>query len=150
MELEQRIREITETYLPGAQYFITEVRAKPGGSRTKISIFIDGDQGIDIGTCGTINKQVGKELEQLELLDSPYTLEVSSPGLDQPLKFPRQYQRNQGRNVRVTLEGEQIEGELEKVTESYITVKQSSGKGTATVRQIPFKDIIKTQVLVSF
>ena len=93
---------------------------------------------------------MGRELEQLGIVEGPYTLEVSSPGLDQPLKLARQYHRNRGKNVRVTLEGEQIEGELEEVTESYITIKQSSGKGAATVKQIPFTDIIKTRVLVSF
>ena len=148
MELEQRIREITEAHLPDAQYFITDIRAKGGGAKTKIAIFIDGDKGIDIGTCGAINKQVGREMEQLGLLEGPYTLEVSSPGLDQPLKLPRQYHRNLGKNVRVTMESEQVEGELEQVTEAFITVKQSSGKGIT--RQIPFSEIIKTQVLVSF
>ncbi len=150
MALEAQIREIVEQHLPGEQFFITEVRAKKGGAKTKVSIFVDGDQGIDIGICAQLNRKVGLELEARGLMSGPYTLEVSSPGLDQPLKTPRQYRGNLGRNIRIHLTDEQVEGELDSVSEEFITVKQKSKKGQVTVRQIPFQDIIKTHVLVSF
>ncbi len=150
MELEAQIREIVEQNLPGEQFFITEVRAKQGGAKTKVAIFVDGDQGIDIGVCAQLSRKVGLELEAQGLMSGPYTLEVSSPGLDQPLKMPRQYRRNLGRNIRIHLTDEQVEGELDSVSEALITVKQKSEKGEVTVRQIPFQDIIKTHVLVSF
>lgn len=150
MNLEQQIREIVEHHLPDKQYFITEVRAKEGGAKTKVAIYLDGDKGIDIGVCARINKQVGRELEEIQLFSNPYTLEVSSPGLDQPLKLPRQYRRNIGKNIRVFLVDKELEGNLLEVSDAGITINKKSEKGRSEEQKVPFAEIIKTHVLVSF
>ena len=90
--LEEKLKEIVGKHLPDDRYFLTEIVAKQAGPKTKVSIFLDGDQGIDIAVCAQVSRQVGKELEEMELMKHPYTLMVSSPGLDRPLKLPRQYQ----------------------------------------------------------
>ena len=150
MNLEQQVTEIVSSVLTDPQYFITEVRAKEGGAKTKIAIYLDGDEGIDIGVCARVNKQVGRQIEELALLNNPYTLEVSSPGLDQPLKLPRQYHRNIGKKIKVTTEQEQFEGVLQEVVVDHIIIEQMAGKKARTLHQVPFKEIVKTHVLVSF
>ena len=140
---------MVEEFLPDPMYFITEVVVKPAGNKTKISVFLDGDEGIDIGLCASINRQLGHQLELEDLMSNSYTLEVSSPGTDRPLKMLRQYQKNVGRMVKVTMSEEQLEGTLQEVHENYIVVNQLKGKQQIS-REIQLSDIVKTQVLVSF
>ena len=83
--LEQQLKEIVVRHLPDESYFLTEIVAKQAGPKTKISIFLDGDRGIDIYVCAQVSRQVGKDLEDMELMKHPYTLMVSSPGLDRTL-----------------------------------------------------------------
>lgn len=140
---------MVEQFLPDPSYFITDVVVKPAGSKTKISVFLDGDEGIDIGLCASISRQLGKRLELDEMIDSSYTLEVSSPGTDRPLKLLRQYQKNIGRMVKVVLPEEQMEGTLQEVHDTYIIVNQLVGKQQKS-REVKLSEIVKTQVLVSF
>lgn len=149
MNLEDQITQLVEQFLPDSSYFITDVVVKPAGSKTKISVFLDGDEGIDISLCASISRQLGKRLELDETIDSSYTLEVSSPGTDRPLKLLRQYQKNIGRKVKVVLPEEQIEGTLQEVHDTYIVVNQLVGKQQKS-REVKHSDIVKTQVLVSF
>lgn len=151
MDLANKIREIVERHLPDPQYFVTDIEAKKGSGSTKITIYLDGDKGVDIGVCATLNKNVGRQLEEMGLLEGPYTLEVSSPGLDQPLKLPRQYHKNLGKNLRIALKEQQIEGLLQEVTADHIMIKQELKKGGDSQElKIPFSEIVKTHVLVSF
>ena len=149
MNLEDQITKLVTGLLPDSSYFITDVVVKPAGNKTKISVFLDGDKGIDIGLCADISRQLGKQLELQDLIDFAYTLEVSSPGTDRPLTMLRQYHKNIGRKVKVTLPEEQIEGALQEVHETYIVVNQLMGKQQKS-REIKLSEIVKTQVLVSF
>jgi len=83
-------------------------------------------------------------------------LEVSSPGLEHPLKLNRQYKKNIGRQVKVTLQDDnQKTGELLSVDDTYILIgeiikEKGSKKAEIQEVKIPFSDIKKTNVLVSF
>ncbi len=86
--------------------------------------------------------------------DGNFSLEISSPGVDQPLTLLRQYVKNKGRNVEVTFnDGTQKEGKLLEVTETDIIIEQVTGKGKkAETKQfvIPFENIKTTTVQVQF
>jgi ribosome maturation factor RimP len=150
--LEQQLKEIVERRLPDESYFLTEIVAKQAGPKTKISIFLDGDRGIDIDVCAQVSRQVGKDLEDMELMKHPYTLMVSSPGLDRPLKLPRQYRRNLGKTVKIKLLDQQfIEGVLSEVKDNSVVVEnKNTKKKPSTEENIPFAEIETTHVLVTF
>ncbi|GJM28175.1 MAG: ribosome maturation factor RimP [Cyclobacteriaceae bacterium] len=152
MNLEEKLAEMVVRHLPDSKYFLTEINAKPAGSKTKISIFLDGDDGIDIDTCAAVSRQLGKELEDLNVMDHPYTLMVSSPGLDRPLKLPRQYHRNIGRALKIKLNNQQlVEGKLSEVQEGFIVLEEiPAQQGEIKKDKIPFAEIETTHVLVSF
>ena len=79
-------------------------------------ILLDSDEGITIQECADISRSLDQELEAVETPETNYALEVSSPGLDQPLRLPRQYQKNVGRDLKVTLEtGQALTGTLVEV-----------------------------------
>jgi ribosome maturation factor RimP len=108
-------------------YFLVDVRIKPTNN---FKIFIDGDQGITIEKCVQINRALYKKLEELGLFPTgDFSLEVSSPGLDEPLKLLRQYKKNIGRQVELILQdGSKKEGRLMEVAEDGIIVEETKGK----------------------
>ncbi len=92
-------------------YFLVDLRIKPINN---IKVFLDGDSGITIEKCVQVNRKLYKKLEEAALFpEGDFSLEVSSAGLDEPLKSLRQYKKNIGRPVEVQLlDGTQKEGVL--------------------------------------
>ena len=150
--LEEKLKEIVERHLPDHRYFLTEIVAKQAGPKTKISIFLDGDEGIDIAVCAQVSRQVGNDLEELGIMKHPYTLMVSSPGLDRPLKMPRQYYKNLGKSIKIKLvDQQQIEGTLCEVLSDSIVLEMPAAKKQPSMKEsIPFDEIETTHVLVTF
>ena len=110
-----------------ADMFLVEIKIKPTNN---IKVFIDSDSGLPIERCIKVNRALYKQMEELAMFpDGDFSLEVSSPGLDEPLKLFRQYKKNIGRNVEIiTKEGQQKEGKLIEVTEDGIIVEETKGK----------------------
>ena len=108
-------------------YFLVEVRIKPTNN---LKVFIDGDQGISIEKCVRYNRALYKKLEEAALFpNGDFSLEVSSPGLDEPLKMLRQYKKNIGRQVELVLQdGSKVEGRLMEVSEDGIIVEETDRK----------------------
>ena len=108
-------------------YFLVDVRIKPTNN---VKVYLDGDQGISIEKCVQVNRALYKQLEESGLFPADdFSLEVSSPGLDEPLKMLRQYQKNIGRQVEVLLQdGARKEGRLMEVSEDGIVVEETKGK----------------------
>lgn len=153
MEIADEIRKIAEEKLSGAGQFIVDVIVTSKRGPKKILIILDGDTGITIDDCANLNRELSKELEALPALQDSYLLEVSTPGLDQPLKLKRQYRKNVGRRLNVKLADRAVEGKLVEVTDDKITLEQESlaGKQKQVVMvDIEFSEIDKSFVLVSF
>ena len=133
-------------------YFLVEVKIK---ATNNIKVFIDGDKGISIEKCVQFNRQLYKIIENSGLF-SPgnFSLEVSSPGVDKPLKLQRQYLKNTGRNVEVLFnDGSVKSGRLLQVSNEDIILEETVGKGKkAETRQlvIPFSNIKTTTVQIEF
>jgi ribosome maturation factor RimP len=108
-------------------YFLVEVKIKPTNN---VKVYIDGDQGISIEKCVQFNRALYKKLDEAAFFPGgDFSLEVSSPGLDEPLKLHRQYRKNIGRQVElVLLDGSKTEGRLLEVGEDGIIVEETRGK----------------------
>ena len=108
-------------------YFLVEIKIKPTNN---VKLFLDGDQGVTIEKCISWNRALYKQIEEDNLFpNGDFSLEVSSPGVDEPLKLFRQYKKNVGRTVEVVLkEGNKITGKMIDVTEDAITVEETKGK----------------------
>ena len=148
-ELEQRVRGLINSE---PDVFLVEVRIKPVNN---IKVFIDGDQGVSIEKLVQYNRRLYRQIEEENLYpNGDFSLEVSSPGLDEPLKLTRQYLKNIGRFVEVTdSEGEKKEGKLISATETDIVVEETKGKGKKmeTVQHtISFDKIKTTKIQIKF
>lgn len=148
---EQKLKSIVEAHLEAA-YFLVELVFKNQKPKSKLTVLIDGDQGISIDKCAELSRWLGKQIEEQNLIQNAYTLEVSSPGVDTPLQSKRQYIKNVGRNVKVWLADNRKEvGKLEQVEDSHIVIQpEPKGKEKFPLMEIPFDQIQKTKVMVSF
>jgi len=127
----------------------------------KITILLDKDEGITIDECASVSRRLAAALESEEIIEGSYNLEVSSPGLDQPLRLARQYKKNLGRDLKISLSnGEIINGKLTVAEDDHIIIlpppvkkkkapKDAPEIADPTVR-IELSDISKALIQVSF
>ena len=147
--IEQRVQSLIKD---DPAVFLVEVRIKPTNN---IKVFVDGDQGVSIEKLVQYNRRLYRQLEEEGLFPGgDFSLEVSSPGLDEPLKLHRQYLKNIGRFVEVvTNDGERKEGKLVSADEKGLVVETTTGKGKKmeTVQHtISFDNIKTTKVQIKF
>ena len=132
--------------------FLVSIKIKPTNN---IKIYLDADNGLGIEKCIKINRALYKIMEEMGMYpDGDFSLEVSSPGIDEPLKLLRQYKKNVGRNVEVITNDEtKKEGKLTEVTEEKIGIEYIEGKGKKAITkkdEIYFTDIKQTRVQIKF
>ncbi|NCI51993.1 ribosome maturation factor [Sediminibacterium roseum] len=134
------------------EFFLVSLRIKPTNN---VKVFVDGDQGITIEKCVRINRRLYKAIEESGMYpDGDFSLEVSSPGLDEPLKLTRQFTKNIGRDLEITFNDDtKKEGKLLSVTDADIILEHTEGKGKKAVTQqivVPFANIKTAVVQVKF
>ena len=139
--VEKKLSEML-TELPG--YFLVEISVKPTNN---IKVFVDADQGAAIDQLSRINRALYKWVEENLFPNGDFSIEVSSPGLEEPLKLDRQYLKNISRMVEIVLKnGLKKEGKLISVSESEVIIEEEIGKGKKkeVVQHIILKEEIKT------
>ena len=151
MALEDDIRKRTASLLTAGQ-FLVDVNVSARQGPRKILVVIDADQGVGIDDSALVSKMLSKVIDEEGLIDDNYTLEVSTPGIDQPLKLKRQYYKNVGRKMKIRLQDKTVEGTLAGVTDDSIDVieEKGTGRNEQSTVHIPFSSIEKAFVLVSF
>ena len=146
--VEKKLSELL-TELPG--YFLVETSVKPTNN---IKVFVDADHGAAIDQLSRINRALYKWVEENLFPNGDFSIEVSSPGLDEALKLDRQYLKNIGRVVEIVLKsGLKKEGKLISVSENEIVIEEETGKGKKkeVIQHIILKEEIKTtKVQVKF
>jgi ribosome maturation factor RimP len=132
--------------------FLVSIKIKPTNN---FKIFLDADSGLGIDKCIKINRALYKIMEEMGMYpEGDFSLEVSSPGLDEPLKLLRQYKKNMGRDVEViTNDDARKEGKLTAVTAENITIEYTEGKGKKAIvktDEIALEAIKQTKVQIKF
>ena len=155
MNIEKKVTELAEEKIAELQrpdLFIVDVKFHSNG---KLVVLLDGDKGIGIEDCVAISRYVGFKLEEENVIETAYNLEVSSPGVDMPLTQLRQYTKNIGRDLGIKMaDGAKREGKLTALTEDAIVIEEKikeKGKKAAVMESvIPIDQITETKVLISF
>lgn len=154
-EHRQKIEELLQPLLEDDKYFVVDIKVSLSRLNSKVTVLVDSDEGIGIDKCTEISRNLGKELD--EMMPDKYTLEVSSPGVDFPLKSERMYRKNIGRSLKVVLtDGKEITGKLEGLANHEITLIEDK-KRTGKAKNDPIVPIIislenikEAQVIISF
>lgn len=147
--LEQKVESLIEGE-PGV--FLVDISIKPTNN---VKVYLDADAGVSIDKLVQYNRKLYRDLEETGFFPgNDFSLEISSPGLDHPLKLHRQYVKNTGRNVEVLQkDGIKREGKLASVSEEGIVVEEEKGKGKkkeVVQHAIAFDEIKATKVMVKF
>jgi ribosome maturation factor RimP len=119
----------------------------PAGRRRLLRVLVDRDGGISLDDVAEVTRAVSKALDAEDVMgDGPYTLEVSSPGVDRPLTLPRHWRRNITRLVTVTLRsGGATTGRIKAAAEDSAELDVDG-----TVRTIPYADVEKAKIQIEF
>lgn len=150
---QKAIEDFVNAQLMGSEdVFLVEVKVIPGNN---IKVFLDADEGVTIEKCIKINRALYSQIEESELFpNGDFSLEVSSPGIDEPLKLHRQYKKNIGRIIEVTMsDSTKKEGKLTIVNDDEIVIEEKTGQGKKAViktTNILFNQVKHTKVLVTF
>ena len=147
--IKEKIGALMESH---PSHFLVEIRIKPTNN---IKVFIDADEGVILSDLIDYNRKLYRQLEESKMFpNDDFSLEVSSPGLDEPLKLFRQYKKNIGRFVEITLnDGGKIEGKLTEATEDGVVIEVESGKGKKKeIKQesVLFDSIKNTKIQIKF
>jgi ribosome maturation factor RimP len=152
MDLADEVKKIAEQNLSSGQFLVDVIITSRKGPK-KVMILADGDQAFTIDDCANLSRLVAKELDDRGLIDDNYYLEVSTPGVDHPIKLNRQFVKNIGRSLKVKVKEVQVEGKLTEVTADKIFLQQETGSGkkkeTKTI-ELLIADIEKALVQISF
>lgn len=148
------IEDIVAHYLNETELFPVAVIIKPNNA---ITVIIDSDTGVTIDDCVNVSRFVEKSLNRDE---EDFELRVMSAGADTPFTSLRQYQKNMGKDVRITLnDGEKVDGILMKIDETEVVLNiapvmkkgQKPGKHhIVQQRSIMFKDIKDAKAIIKF
>jgi ribosome maturation factor RimP len=147
--IEQKARTLIST---DPETFLVEVKIRPGNN---IKVFIDADNGMSIDRLAQYNRSLYRQIEESALFpNGDFSLEISSPGLDEPLKLRRQYIKNIGRYIDVLLKnGTKREGKLIAVNDNDIVLEEekvNKKQRTMVQHTILYDDIKTTKIQIKF
>lgn len=150
MELKDQIRQAVEEKILGTETFLVDVKA----FYSKIAVFVDHPKGLKLEDCVDISRYLESKPELMTAFET-HELEVSSPGMDEPLKVLKQYDKRIGQEVTVLLkDGMRKNGTLKSANENEILVvetkhRKENGKKVFTTFEhiIPMDQIKDTRVV---
>jgi ribosome maturation factor RimP len=104
-EIVEKVRAIAAPLAAGEGLELVDVELAGAGGRTTLRLYIDRDGGVSLEDCSSVSRAVSAALDVEDPIAGAYDLEVSSPGLDRPLRTPEHFEKYAGENVRVKAYG---------------------------------------------
>jgi ribosome maturation factor RimP len=127
MDLAIAVRERAEPIVESHGAYVIECLIRGERGTRVVELYIDTDPGITTELCAAISRELASRIDADDIVPGHYRLEVSSPGLDRPLKLHRQYKKNIGRTLKVNFThggaAVTITGTLTAVTDSSISIE---------------------------
>ena len=126
---------------------VEAVELTPAGKRRVLRVAVDKDGGVTLDDVAEATREVSRVLDESYVMgEMPYTLEVTSRGVDRPLTLPRHWRRNQDRLVKVTLaDGSGLTGRVLSSTDDAVVLDVDG-----THREVPYADVVKALVQIEF
>lgn len=149
-DIEARVQRLVEELVRGSELELVEVTFTREGRRTFLRVFIHRDGGITLTDCQSLSERLDLALEVEDFIPNAYVLEVSSPGVDRPLRTRRDFERNIARLARVNTtevldDRKRFLGRIQAVDDRELTLE-----GSRKTWRIPLESIAKAKVEVEF
>ena len=151
MALKDQISELITPALRQAGYFLEDVNIVSPGQHRIVTVIVDGESGLNLDQVTVASKLVSELLDEAPFMgETPFTLEVTSPGIDRPLTLPRHFAKNVDRLLKVTKnDGVVVTGRIRSNTESDVTLEVAEKKEVKEVT-VALADIKRATVEIEF
>jgi ribosome maturation factor RimP len=152
VKLAEQLKVYIEEAIADTNLFIVEIK---GIAVKRAMVLLDGDEGVKIEDCARVSRHINQKMEEDGLEEALISLEVSSPGVDFPLKFERQYPQHVGRTLAIKLlDGKEIEGKLLSIDGAVIAVeekiKEKGKKVSLNNISLALSEIAEAKIKVTF
>ena len=143
MSNKEQVLAVITPAIESLGFYIEDITITSAGKRSMLTVIVDGDTHLSLDQVTVATKAISEIVENLPTLgNNPFTLEVTSPGLDRPLTKPRHWRKNQDRLIKIVLtDGNEISGRIKDSTETSVTVDDQT---------INFADIKRATLEVEF
>ena len=145
-----QLQEIAEAVVKDNFLELFELKNRPQGGKLVVTVVIDKRTGpITVEDCSVVSRDLEKRLDELDLIETAYLLEVSSPGLDRPLRHLEDCERFKGRTAQFVfhelMEGQMtLQGKLGEVVEGKVEVKLDKNRNIL----VPFEAVKAARLVV--
>jgi len=146
---DEKIKDIANSIIEKNGFFLIDFILRGNEKNRVIEIFIDGERNISAEDCAKINRELNAVIEAQNLIESNYRLDVSSPGIDRPLIYLRQYSKHLNRKFDISYNQN---NDIKKLTGKLIDVSGEDLTFLSDNKQIiiNFNNIKKATVIASF
>jgi len=143
MSNKEQVLAVITPAIESLGFYIEDITITSAGRRSMLTVIVDGDTHLSLDQVTVATKAISEIVENLPTLgNNPFTLEVTSPGLDRPLTKPRHWHKNKDRLIKIVLtDGKEIMGRIKDSTEASVTVDDQT---------IIFADIKRATLEVEF
>jgi ribosome maturation factor RimP len=151
MALKDQVSELITPALQQAGYFLEDVNIVSPGQHRIVTVIVDGESGLNLDQVTVASKLVSELLDAATFMgETPFTLEVTSPGIDRPLTLPRHFAKNVDRLLKVTkTDGVTVTGRILSNTEDSVTLSVAEKKDVKEV-VVALSDIKRATVEIEF
>ena len=151
MALKDQISDLVTPALQQAGYFLEDINIVTPGQHRIVTVIVDGESALNLDQVTVASKLVSELLDEATFMgETPFTLEVTSPGIDRPLTLPRHFAKNVTRLLKVVkTDGEVVTGRIASNTDLDVTLTVTEKKTTTDVTVL-LADIKRATVEIEF
>ena len=148
MSNKEHVAAVITPAIQALGFYVEDISITAAGRRSMLTVIVDGDTHLSLDQVTVATKAISEIVENLPTLgNNPFTLEVTSPGLDRPLTKPRHWRKNKDRLIKIVLnDGKEVTGRIKDSTEADVTVDEQNVKFADIKRstlEIEFKQVNK-------
>ena len=147
--IKENIVRISNEIAEKLNFFVIDINFRGDNRKKIIEVFVDAEKNIDADNLAEISREINSIIEDQDIIQQAYRLDVSTPGVDRPLKFLKQFPKHINRNFEVTYK---IEDETRTITGKLLSVEREELTFLSDKKEvlIEFKNITTAKVIISF
>lgn len=147
--IKENIVRISNEIAEKLNFFVIDINFRGDNRKKIIEVFVDAEKNIDADNLAEISREINSILEEQDIIQQAYRLDVSTPGVDRPLKFLKQFPKHINRNFEVTYK---TGDETKTITGKLLSVEREELKFLSDKKEIliEFKNITTAKVIISF
>jgi ribosome maturation factor RimP len=143
MSNKEQVAAVITPAIEALGFYVEDISITSAGRRSMLTVIVDGDTHLSLDQVTVATKAISEIVENLPTLgNNPFTLEVTSPGLDRPLTKPRHWRKNKDRLIKIVLnDGKEITGRIKDSTDDEVIVDE---------QKVAFVDIKRATLEIEF